>query len=161
MARSHSATESNPRLLLQLPPLCSLLTGAHSNPVSRRRMLATEGVTAEAGAIKLFVLVLALAAVGLYVAASIAGAGMGLSDFVIDGTLFLVASAVVMVGVTLGWARFLRAVSEQGWVQRALSYMALMREWCIALVLCVGTLPIGAYLLASLLKQLTRKARGE
>ena len=124
------------------------------------RVVATEGVSAEAGAIKLFVLVLAFAAVGLYVAASIAGAGMGLSDFVIDGTLFLVASAVVMVGVTLGWARFMQAVSEQAWVQRALTYMQLMHEWCIALVLCVGTLPIAAYLVASWLKQLTRKARG-
>ena len=123
------------------------------------KMLDKEGGSAEAGAMKLFAVVVALVAVGLYVAASIAGAGMGLSDLVVDGMVFTLASAIVMVGVTLGWAQFMKAVAEQPWVQRALSYIQSINEWCIALVLCVGTLPILGYLLASCLKQLTRRAR--
>ena len=124
------------------------------------RTLAKEGDSgAEAGAIRLFLVVVALVAVGLYFAASIAGAGMGLGDLVVDGVLFLLASAIVMVGITLGWERFMHAISEQPWVRRARAYLEVMNEWCIALALCVGMLPILAYLLASWLKQQTRKAR--
>jgi hypothetical protein len=123
------------------------------------RVVASEGGTAEAGAVKLFLIVVALAAVGMYFAASIAGAGMGLSDFVVHGVVFILASAIVTVGVTLGWAKFMQTVAELPVVQRARSYVQSMHEWCVAVVLCVGITPISLYLLASALKQLARRAR--
>ena len=124
------------------------------------RGLATTHASAEAGAIRLFALVVAAVALSMYVAASIAGAGLGLSDLVRDGALSLLGATLVLVGCTLGWANFARIASEQPWVRRALSYMNAMREWCVALLFCAGVVPLCAYLGASFLKQLTRKARG-
>ena len=122
------------------------------------RMLA-DASAAEA-VIKLFLGVIALAGLGMYVAAEVAGAGMGLSDLVVVSMVCLVGASLALIAGTLGWTAFARIMAAQPWVQRALAYMETAHEWCLALVLCVGALPIGAYLCLSAVKQATRNARG-
>eukprot|EP00308_Calcidiscus_leptoporus_P008272 CAMPEP_0119361180 /NCGR_PEP_ID=MMETSP1334-20130426/8554_1 /TAXON_ID=127549 /ORGANISM="Calcidiscus leptoporus, Strain RCC1130" /LENGTH=849 /DNA_ID=CAMNT_0007376127 /DNA_START=40 /DNA_END=2589 /DNA_ORIENTATION=- len=125
------------------------------------RMLASRAAKdTDAFAVKIFVGTIAVAGLGMYVAASISSAGTGLSDLVVVLMLYLVLSALIVVGSTLGWAQFAEAMSETPWVQRALTYMESGQEWCIALFICVGILPLCVYLLLSAGKQATRRARG-
>ncbi|EOD22532.1 hypothetical protein EMIHUDRAFT_458134 [Emiliania huxleyi CCMP1516] len=88
------------------------------------------------------------------------GAGMGLSHIVSVAMLNLVAAALLLVGGTLGWETFARAMAEAAWVQRGLRYIESGYEWCVALVICVGVLPLLAYALLLAGKQATRWLRG-
>ena len=125
------------------------------------RMTADANATErDALAVKAFLGVCAVAALGLYTAASVAGAGMGLSDLVSVGMIELLLVSIVLIGGSLGWSAFTKALAEQPIVRRAMQYVESLYEWCIALVLCVGALPILTYLLLSLLKQATRRLRG-
>jgi len=125
------------------------------------RVLASEtNAEADAAAVKLFVGAISVAGLGMYVAASIAGAGMGLSHIVSVAMLNLVAAALLLVGGTLGWETFARAMAEAAWVQRGLRYIESGYEWCVALVICVGVLPLLAYALLLAGKQATRWLRG-
>ena len=125
------------------------------------RMLAsTSAAEADATTVKIFLSTIAIASLGLYVAASLAGVGMGLADLVRLGMLSIVAAALVLVGGTMGWAQMTKAMGALPMVRRARAYIETGHEWCIALALCVGAIPLLAYLLLSLLKQTTRRLRG-
>ena len=64
-------------------------------------MLAdANAITLDAAAVKLFIGAIAVAALGMYVAASIAGAGMGLSDVVVLAMIALIVSAFLCVDET-------------------------------------------------------------
>ena len=82
--------------------LCLLLFSAATRLLSRSLERGTD-VASEAFTVKLFVGALAFAGAGMYVAASIAGAGMGLNDIVVVSMVGLLAVACLLVGQTLGW----------------------------------------------------------
>ena len=133
-----------------------LLFAAASRVLSR--MLADS--SAADAVVTLFLGVVAIAGFGLYAAAEVAGAGMGLSDLVVVSMVCLVGSLLALIGGTLGWNAFSRSIAAQPWARRWLGYLETVHEWCLALVICVAALPIGAYLCLSAIKQATRKARG-
>ena len=58
---------------------------------------------------------------------------MGLSHIVSVAMLNLVAAALLLVGGTLGWETFARAMAEAAWVQRGLRYIESGYEWRVAL----------------------------
>ena len=78
---------------------------------------------------------------GIYVAASIAGAGTGLSEVVLTGFVSLLVVACAVVMGSLGWSRFAAMVMETP-VAKSMASDASASEWLLALLLWVGTLPL-------------------
>ncbi len=109
----HLAAPAAPHLSLSKPPsppphrwffpLLIVLTLLLFSVACRflSRMLAdANAITLDAAAVKLFIGAIAVAALGMYVAASIAGAGMGLSDVVVLAMIALIVSAFLCVDET-------------------------------------------------------------
>ena len=92
---------------------------------------------------------------GIYVAASIAGAGTGLSEVVLTGFVSLLVVACAVVMGSLGWSRFAAMVMESP-VAKSMASDASASEWLLALLLVVGTLPLLCWLALKLLHQALR-----
>lgn len=107
--------------------------------------------------VRLFAGAVGFAFVGIYGAASIAGAGTGLGDVVMIGFVGLLVVACSVVAGSLGWERFAKMLMETP-IAKSMSSSASASEWLLALLLLVGALPLLCYLLCKAVHQAVRSA---
>ena len=119
------------------------------------RVLEPSAANPEAQTVKIFSIAVSFAFVGIYVAASIAGAGTGLSEVVLTGFVGLLVVACAVVVGSLGWSRFAAMVMETP-AAKSMASDASASEWLIALLLVVGALPLLCWLALKLLHQALR-----
>lgn len=108
-------------------------------------------------AVRAFAWFFILSILGVYVAASVEAAGMGLHDLVLHGVVYFVAVASAMIISSLGWKHFARALADSPWIKRVRARMEVYTELLIALAVCVGVLPFAAYIVLAVINEGFRK----
>ena len=119
------------------------------------RVLEPSALNPDAQSVKIFIGAVAVAGSGMYVAASIAAAGMGIAEVVLAGMVAVLAVACAVVAGALGWDRFAGMVAEMPFAKFMRSDESAS-EWLIALLLIVGAGPLAAYLGIKFTHQLLR-----